>query len=338
MGLFDAFKKEKDITEKFRDEHKTVGKNAVKVVEPINDPQKIIDDVEVILDEIKKETNGKPIPNTSNEFLNTVQELTKKTKELSEVENLINAGITDTIQIIQQKVTQLNETAYSLLDMSGLHQKPKLWVYGCSMSNKHEYDTHDGTWYTLLAEKLDYELVIRSHLGFGINAIEKRIMEDLPKIRKGKDLVIFSPSFFHRVYINEFKDGHKAFLPSLGKQEWHKYLRDIDDIIEENYERWINICEIFQSMNINFRTWLLDPPLADEYPYERAKRMAKFEHWILKPPIFPQILGWMALQKQQPHYWFDDTPGKEDHHYNWEGHKYIADQFYKQITFKRALI
>ena len=210
-------------------------------------------------------------------------------------------------------------------------KQPKLWIYGCSMSNKHDYDTHDDTWYTKLANKLDRQLELRSKEGFGLNAIERTIFADLTRIDRENDLVIFCPSFWHRVYMVEFKDNKRGFYPNTDNHGWYKDMRNMDEIIKMNYERWVTICEVFLKLEINFRTWLLDSPLSESYPFETAGRISNFDHNILKPNIYPQVLSWMALQKQQPNHWYDSNPKHEDFHYNILGHQYICDQFYSQI-------
>jgi len=260
------------------------------------------------------------------------------TKDLHDIENISKNLNRNIESYIRKEVETLNELNDKLSELHDDGMPPKLWIYGCSMSNKHELKDHTETWYTRLADKLEMDLKVRSHEGFGMNAIERTVFLDLPKIDFKKDLVIFSPSFWHRVFIMEFQAGKQGFYPNEKDFGWYKDMKDFDEIIQMNYERWINVCEIFLKLGIQFRTWLLDSPLVEEYPYTSAKRVAKFDHLILKPKLEPQILSWMAYQKQHPEYWWCSDSGKEDYHYNITGHNYICDEFYKQIVNKPSLI
>lgn len=262
--------------------------------------------------------------------------------ELNSNKNLLNSNLKEFINIVENTDFNLKnkilseyetivEISEKLKNIYSTDEKSKLWIYGCSMSNKHLLETHDETWYSLLAKKLDMELVIRSHEGFGINAIERTIISDLADINPKNDLVIFSPSFWHRVYIMEFKDGRRGFYPNEKQCAWYSDMRDFDEIIKMNYERWISICEILIKLGINFRTWLLSSPLIEEYPFQNAKRISKFENFILKPRLAIQTLDWMSYQKQHPEFWFCNEKGKEDYHFNLKGHSHISTEFYKQI-------
>lgn len=274
---------------------------------------KVIEDVNVILEIIESE-NKKFIENTSN------------TREvlLNKLDSILNYVHDLKIQIQNQDKTS-HETDDS---------KPTLWIYGCSMSHKHDFSDHSKSWYTLLSNKIDYNLKIRSGMGLGINEIQRRFLDDAHLIKPYKDLVIFSPSFFHRVYIREFQEEYRSFLPNSREWDWYKYMDDLDEVISDNFQRWIGTCELMMRMNINFRTWLLDPPLSDEYPYQNSQRIAKFHHLILKPPITPQVLGWMPFQKENPDFWYDNKKGKEDYHWNESGHEFVCNQFYQQIFGK----
>lgn len=259
----------------------------------------------------------------------------KNLKEVQDSIGKLNKNLKDKFNLEWTSISKISESLSEIYDDG---KNPKLWIYGCSMSNKHLLETHDDTWYSLLAKKLDMELVIRSHEGFGINAIERTIVTDLPDINPKKDLVIFSPSFWHRVYITEFKDGRRGFYPNEKNCAWYSDMRDFDEIIQMNYERWISICEIFLKLGINFRTWLLSSPIPESYPFKNANRISKFESYILKPKLAVQTLDWMSYQKLNPKYWFCSEKGKEDYHFNLEGHKYISEEFYNQIKGIKPMI
>lgn len=266
---------------------------------------------------------------------NVTARLSKDLQDIEDISKNLNRDIELYITKEVETLTKLNEKIQELHDDGS---SPKLWVYGCSMSNKHDLENHSNTWYTKLSDKLQMDLKLRSHEGFGMNAIERKIFLDLPKIDFKKDLVIFSPSFWHRVFILEFQTGRQGFYPNDEDFAWYGDMRDFDEIIQMNYERWINVCEIFLKLGIQFRTWLLDSPLVESYPFSSAKRVAKFEHLILKPKLEIQILSWMAYQKQHPEYWFCSDEGSEDYHWNLAGHEHISEEFYSQILNKKSLI
>jgi len=299
---------------------------------------KVIEDVEHLLKIIESQNDEFVKTNGKNAILQKINFIIEKSKLLENIEYTLNDETSELLANINTSIHDLERVRSTIIESISDSEKPKLWIYGCSMSHNHGYDTHDNTWYTLLSQKLDYDLEIRSDMAYGINAIQRTIVSDLRKIDRAKDLVIFSPSFWHRVYVEEFEQKYRAYLPTAREWDWYKYLTNMNEIMEENFERWITTCEILLHLNINFRTWLLDPPIAADYPYESGKRISKFHHLILKPPISPQILGWMPLQKQKPEFWFSTKKGKEDHHWNEEGHQFIATQFYNQIKNIRAAI
>lgn len=299
---------------------------------------KVIEDVKLLLEIIEDQNKKFVNTNSENNILQKIDYILNKSNLLQSIESSLHDKNDEILSDINSSILKLDKIKNTIIESDDSGEKPKLWIYGCSMSNKHDYPDHSETWYTLLAKKLDYDLVIRSNMAYGINVIQRKLLTDLRDIKRGKDLVIFSPSFWHRVYIEEFEQKYRSFLPSDREWDWYKYLSDMDIIIKDNFERWITTCEILLSLNINFKTWLLDPPISDEYPYENAKRIAKFHHLIMKPPISPQVLGWMPFQKQKPEFWFDKRKGKEDHHWNKEGHKFVSEQFYNQIKNIKSAI
>lgn len=274
----------------------------------------------------------------SKEQLETNADTTTLNKTISEIGDIVKSldkNLKDKFMLEWSSIGQISKKLEEIYDDG---KKPKLWIFGCSMSNKHLLETHDETWYSLLADKLGMELMIRSHEGYGINAIERTIVSELSNINPKKDLVVFSPSFWHRVYIVEFKDGRRGFYPNETTCSWYSDMRDLDEIQDMNYERWISICELFVKLGINFRTWLLNSPIIESYPFERAKRISKFESYILKPKLAIQTLDWMSFQKKHPEYWFCSDKGKEDYHFNLKGHKYISGEFYNQIKGIKPMI
>jgi hypothetical protein len=98
-----------------------------------------------------------------------------------------------------------------------------LWVYGCSFSepfgllpisnNATTIVMEDGSrnflgvdyWGSILAKKLNLNIITKSISGVGWNYINHRIDLDIMKWNKN-DIIIISPSYFSRVNVMEFSD------------------------------------------------------------------------------------------------------------------------------------
>lgn len=201
-----------------------------------------------------------------------------------------------------------------------------LWVYGCSFSEPFgllpiENGTivsEDGSrnflgvdyWGSILAKKLNLNIITKSISGVGWNYISHRIDLDIMKWNKN-DTIIISPSYFSRVNVMEFSD-----VEALSIKHIH-LLKDINDIILYNEIRWKTKIETMQHLGFNVYTWLVDSNITE---------ISHLKNLIKTPEGSYNFKEWMDLHKE---YWLDLT---YDWHFNEKGHIALAEIMYDYIA------
>ena len=205
-----------------------------------------------------------------------------------------------------------------------------LWVYGCSFSEpiilcNNSFFSEDGTlnhfdvdyWGTHLAKKLGFNCVTKSRSGIGWNYISHRIEQDIIKWSTD-DIIIISPSFFHRTTILEFKDELTAEFNIF--TECSHLLSPIEQIIQYNKERWYLKIKTLQHLNFKVFTWIVD---------EIANDVTDLNNLILTPD---KDINWKDWMDRHHELWID--PANNDWHFNKQGHIKVAETMYDFIKDK----
>jgi len=207
----------------------------------------------------------------------------------------------------------------------------KLWIYGCSFSEPfglekdgepHLLDFATGLrdfkgvsyWGSYLAEKLEYECISKSCAGRGWNYMNYRIDQDILEWSIN-DIIIISPSVFSRIDIVEFEPNKNPIISRNSDFNCQDMMRPLNELIEENQERWKTKIATLQKFGFNVYTWLMDSCENTD---------------TVKNLISPETLDtWYDWIQQHPEYWL--VPGK-DWHFNDQGHLKIANFMYNTIT------
>jgi hypothetical protein len=206
-----------------------------------------------------------------------------------------------------------------------------LWIYGCSFSEPFglEVDTPFSLdfasgirdfkgvsyWGTYLANHLGYHCISKGTAGRGWNYINYRIDQDILKWNTN-DIIIISPSIFSRIDIIEFEPDKNPIISRNPEFKCHDMMRPIDELTEENKERWKIKVGILQKVGFHIYTWCID-------------ECQNIEQMINLIPAPNNSYNWQDWIYSHKEYWLDVERG--DYHFNDNGHKQVANQMYNFI-------
>ena len=223
--------------------------------------------------------------------------------------------------------------------------KNKLWVYGCSFSQpfwderieKHgvpRYKVEQG-WPYILSEKLNLELVDRSHEGSGWNVIAYSLEKDLLESKISKDdMVIISPSYFIRTSFPEMITGETTEDEILRFISRHSI--PLDSIALMNVERFTSKILTLKNLGYKVYGWTWDSPSLNRSPYFDNPYLLKVKENLIPAPDGTYVWEDYVLSNTEcmsipgELKWNEEDDGG-DSHFSIKGHKITAEQMYNSI-------
>lgn len=204
-----------------------------------------------------------------------------------------------------------------------METKNKLWVYGCSYSQRFNPEMVDISWPEIVSDKLNLELNNRAEAGWGWNFIKDRIDEDFIQWSKN-DLIIISPSLFSRISVVEMKDPFASPIDC----PWITELKNFNELHEISENRWKNT--ILNLLHCGYNVWT--------WPWNKTKYLGIIPQLIPNPQTSQIEDSWDDWNQNTKQYWCKTYPHlingvwiKHDTHFNNDGHKFIAEYMLKFI-------